>query len=56
MVPILTPLTPRGQQMMSLVLNAVAFGTLAEIGNLDSLINAIQTLHQSGHSNRKIAR
>ena len=33
----LPALTPRGQQIMSLVLNAVAFGTHANIGNVDSL-------------------
>jgi hypothetical protein len=39
----LPPLTPRGQQIMSLVLNAVAFGTHADIGNVDSLAEKLRT-------------
>jgi DNA-binding IclR family transcriptional regulator len=36
-------LTPRGQQIMSLVLNAVAFGTHADTGNVDSLSEKLGT-------------
>jgi hypothetical protein len=32
----LPPLTAGGQQVMSLVLNAVAFGMYADVGNVDS--------------------
>ena len=39
----LPSLTPRGQQIMSLVLNAVAFGTHADIGNVDSLAEKLGT-------------
>jgi hypothetical protein len=36
-------LTERGQQIMSLVLNAVAFGTHANLGNIDSLAEQLKT-------------
>jgi hypothetical protein len=36
-------LTPRGQRIISLVLNAVAFGTHADIGNVDSLAEKLGT-------------
>src|SRR5687768_12626528 len=39
----LPALTSRGQQIMSLVLNAVAFGTHADVGNVDSLAEQIGT-------------
>jgi DNA-binding IclR family transcriptional regulator len=39
----LPPLTSRGQQIMSLVLNAIAFGTHADIGNVDSLAEKLGT-------------
>lgn len=39
----LPPPSPRGQQIMSLVLNAVAFGTHADIGNVDSLAEKLRT-------------
>ena len=39
----LPPLTPRGQQIMSLVLNAVAFGTHPDLGNVDSLAEKLNT-------------
>jgi DNA-binding IclR family transcriptional regulator len=39
----LPPLTPRGQQIISLVLNAVAFGTHGDIGNVDSLAEKLGT-------------
>jgi hypothetical protein len=39
----LPPLTPRGQQIMSLVLNAIAFGTHANVGNIDSLADQLRT-------------
>ena len=39
----LSPLTPRGQQIMSLVMNAVAFGTHADLGNVDSLAEKLRT-------------
>jgi hypothetical protein len=39
----LPPLTDRGQQIMSIVLNAVAFGTHTNIGNVDSLAKQFKT-------------
>jgi hypothetical protein len=39
----LAPLTERGRQIMSAVLNAVAFGTHAEVGNIDSLAQELGT-------------
>src|SRR5688572_27051031 len=39
----LPPLSPRGQQIVSLVLNAVAFGTHADLGNVDSLAEKLNT-------------
>jgi DNA-binding IclR family transcriptional regulator len=39
----LPSLTTRSQQIMSLVLNAVAFGTHADIGNVDSLAQKLGT-------------
>jgi hypothetical protein len=39
----LSPLTRRGQQIMSVVLNAVAFGTHADTGNVDSLAEKLST-------------
>jgi hypothetical protein len=39
----LPALTARGQQIMSLVLNAVAFGTHANVGNVDSLAEQLKT-------------
>ncbi len=39
----LQDLTPRGQQIMSLLLNAVAFGTHADVGNVDTLADKLST-------------
>jgi len=39
----LPPPTPRGQQIISLVLNAVAFGTHGDVGNVDSLAEKLGT-------------
>jgi hypothetical protein len=40
----LPPLTPRGQRIMPLVLNAVGFGTHADIGNVDSIADKLGTM------------
>src|SRR4051812_30399581 len=39
----LSTLTPRGQQIMSVLLNAVAFGTHTDMGNVDSLAETLDT-------------
>jgi DNA-binding IclR family transcriptional regulator len=39
----LPPLTRRGQQIMSLLLNAVAFGIHDDLGNIDSLAEKLGT-------------
>jgi hypothetical protein len=39
----LPSLTPRGQQILSLVLNAVAIGTRANVGNIDSVAEQLKT-------------
>jgi hypothetical protein len=39
----LPALTPRGRQIMSLVLNTVAFGTHANVGNVDLLAEQLKT-------------
>lgn len=39
----LARLTPLGQQIMSLLLNAVAFGTHGSVGNVDSLAEPLKT-------------
>jgi hypothetical protein len=43
MAQTLPKLTPRGEQIMSLLLNAVAFGTHADIGNVESLAIKLAT-------------
>lgn len=39
----LPKLSPRGAQIMSLLLNAVAFGTHGDVGNVDSLAEKLGT-------------
>jgi hypothetical protein len=41
--PKLVPLTTRGQQVVSALLNAVAFGTHGDVGNVDSLAEELGT-------------
>ncbi len=39
----LPPLTPRGREILSTILNAVAFGTHADIGDVDALAEELGT-------------
>jgi DNA-binding IclR family transcriptional regulator len=39
----LPPLSPRGQEIMSIVLNAIAFSTHADLGNVDALAEKLGT-------------